>query len=334
MGASVIRGKAAFAFVADNGDIFYLLTSEGWGKKDGERYASWCAQSFGRLPTALKYVFRGAASCEGGDLQGPSGRIRPKSYLKGWRTELANPALLEIDEVSAAFGTYFETKWRDPINEIMGRHGLDPVDKEVRLNIKSHGHVLEEILQLEHDDYPWRVSPWVFFQKGARRGDEQSFAEVAGYQPARTKAALPEVILWKLQDRPEHEFFRVKDAHMDCMGWAYSTVGSLIANEALQSELTNPGSGEDAINQINELVASAIEFDDSTVFVISRPDDKWKASYFTQIAKATGQPESAEVIEVTARQVVEGDVASRLRYVPVTIKAGESSPHQTSDQAA
>lgn len=334
MGASVIRGKAAFAFVADNGDIFYLLTSEGWSKKDGERHASWCAQAFGRLPAVLGYVFRGAAACEGGDLQGPSGRIRPKSHLKAWRSELATPGLLEVDEVSASFGTFFETKWRDPINLIMARHGLPAVDKEVRLNIKSHGHVLEEILQLENDDYPWKVSPWVFFQKGARRGDEPSLAEVAGYQPEKTKATMPDIIIRTVPDHPEPEHYRLIDGGWKSTGWAYSTIGSLIAEEALQSEIQNPGSGEDAMTQVADLVANAPEFEDALVFSVQRPEASWKVSYFKQIAKAIGASEEAETFDVTMQQIKAFNLGHPLKKLTMTIKEGDTSPQLTTAMVA
>lgn len=92
MGSAVSTGKLIGAFRRNDGQPCYVMFEQTYEKNCHPHTPSWSARAIGGVETMLQAFFASAASCEGGMLQGPGGRIiTPESYLAGWLKEMANP---------------------------------------------------------------------------------------------------------------------------------------------------------------------------------------------------------------------------------------------------
>ena len=86
------------------------------------------------------------------------------------------------------------------------------------------------------------------------------------------------------------------------LGWAYSTIGTLIVKLATPSELALPGSASLMMDVITERVGQAEAFADDTVVQVPCPaDGDWRKGYFKTLYKEHG----VEVLESLATTVGE-----------------------------
>lgn len=334
MSVTLMFGKAVFGMVADNGDLYYLLAVKSKGKKD-EGNATWGPVAFGGLEAVMARVMEMSASCEGGDLQGPSGRVSPTTFLKQWREAFENVYKFDVEEVSARFGWSFEEKWREGINAIMRLNNLPEVTEEVTVNLKKHPQVLEAILQLKDDGpYPWSVGAYNFLSM-PQFVEDKVFREILSVNVFKTKAVIPSLTLRKMTSYPEHEIFLIdEDGICKNLGWEYSTIGSLIKEHAYAAEVASPGSAEDAIAQIRAIVKAAPEFNNADMLRVKLPEDSGRHTRgeFDKIAAAAGMSSDSGSIEICIKDLCDKNLERSLRYMDTTF-IGEIQSSQQFDLA-
>ena len=99
MGATITTGKRAAAFRTNAGDVRYVLYEQTYCKNTYPHTPRWECGAIGSVEQVLRYVFRGAADCEGGMLRSQSGPLTPEGYIAGWLVELAAPRRIVDREI-------------------------------------------------------------------------------------------------------------------------------------------------------------------------------------------------------------------------------------------
>lgn len=99
MSANHSHGKRIAAMMAADGIIYYVGIEKIASSTDPKK-ANWRAVFSGTYEAVVKAIFRKASLCVTGMQKGASSsHILPENYIAGWMRELANPLVINADEV-------------------------------------------------------------------------------------------------------------------------------------------------------------------------------------------------------------------------------------------
>lgn len=318
MGVTVIGGMKVRAMVAADGEVFYLTAVQSWSKKDSDRSTTWVNATFGNLAHVLAWVIQLSADCEGGGIQTSGGTIKPEGMFRKWLQALRQPGRIEEGVVTAKYGRGWdciEEKWRGRIDEILARHGLPAATEQITLSLQTHPRVVQEILQLTDDEWPWRIGASSFFRSSSHVDElPEGWFDAVGYAPQKPSACpgLVDFQLRKVESRPEADHWWLENGVWRPLGWAYSTIGTLIVKLATPSELAIPGSGLLMMGAIAEQVAKAETFAGGTIVQVPRPaDGDWRKGYFKTLCKELGQGD-CESLSTTVGEIQRLDLGHAL----------------------
>lgn len=292
MGATVTCGKQVAAFTTPRGQIGYVLFEQTYEKNCYPHDPRWSCVGMGYIDEVLDRIFKMASSCEGGILQNRSGHITPEGYIAGWLTELASPKAMQDVRGTLAFGTNFSAtipeSQRDTVLEVLEQDGYP----EVRQALLADGfevslHAYFDVLRSIYGKRA--IGAWRFIADVARNGTE---CPELGYCPDKKPAPQGRVPRMLLLDR-DNLLVEQPDGTFRSEGWAYSVVGSFVANYAA-TERAYPGSYRSAIKYYRTVAAKALPAPDSAVIEFSiafiDPGETYARESLAQFAKELGQP--------------------------------------------
>ena len=316
MGSTYAVQQRAAAMVAANGAIYYTLFEETYESNVFPQTPRWSANYFGTADACMIKAVLWSSAAEGGCLKGRSGNITPSGYLKKWRDALANPVTLDKTKVSAQIKEGFRTiepAHKDCITSILARHGIimDAEDK-FEIDLVEQPEVLQEILDATN------LGGWRFFESYNFTNQE---APWASYAPAKQKAkSLTDVHVFFAipETNQEAEYWLVyPNGEVKHVGWEYSAIQGLITELATRSEKEVPGSAENALKQVRQIVTSEkLQFPVDSPITIYRDKAKssWHISSFDDLAVQLGQPGTTQ-ISTTLKEVLLAGAFFKLKYL-------------------
>lgn len=261
MGATVSTKKLVAAFRNPAGEPRYVLFEQTYSKNVYPRTPHWDAIAIGGLESVLRLIFRAAAACEGGMLQGASGRpIEPESYIAGWLKELANPVCMEdrtIElQVSDRYGAPIPASQFPNIKDsllALGEHSTVAALEAgecVSVSLYQHAELLCRIYG-GRSIGAWRAIPSCELRLHSQRHPE------LGYSPKKAKpTTTPVPSFLKVGKDDSNLLMKEPDGTWTCKGWAYSIVAECV--EGLwQDELREPGCYRGRVKAVRDSVNAA-----------------------------------------------------------------------------
>lgn len=300
MGATVTCGKFAAAFEVD-GKKTYVLFEKTYEKNCHPHSPHWGPVTMGCYESVMKWVFAGAAGCEGGMTQSTHGNILSENYIAGWVRELNAPAAMPDFEVNL-YVAKSESEWRAPI-EVDSKDAWSrnlqktPVLDRLRAagfadmadvldaggSINRQLYEMSEILAVV---YPrggiWRCIPErVMPDLQSERHPE------LGPVPRKGPLTCADWKVWRLS---ENDYLVILDDGSRPIAWAYSIVGQFITSAAYRSEMSCTGSAKPLISAFRAQVDTALMLPGSTRVTIRRSAeaDKYEAKPVDNVAQALG----------------------------------------------
>lgn len=240
MGATVTMGKLAAAFKGNSGKIFYAIFEKTYEKNCYPHTPEWSCHGFGDLDAILKNVFLGASSCESGMLQSTRGAIKPENYIAAWLSELESPVILEDRVIELKLGvSLYSTvpiEQKEWAMSVLIEHGFseraDALGSGASTSFSLYGEA--DVLAALFDGF--HLGAWRFLNMPRSEHRQPEF----GYRPTKAKpeSFTPPQFLYSGDDE---YFVRQENGGWKVEGWAYSIVGSFIAN-FWKKEKDHPGS--------------------------------------------------------------------------------------------
>lgn len=253
----------------------------------------------GSYAEVMKFVFSGAASCEGGMLQTTRGQIFAETYLEGWKRAFSNPSVMPDRairlQVSDAWqGTLPRGDWPQAKAklEALGREDLvAQLDdgKQVELSLHSDAEALLAIYGITGPFSPWRI-----LQKGDASSEiDKSLVP----SPVIGKVTMPSYRLYMLNARENDLLQSVDGGPWRIVGWAYSAIGDFVRHVAYPAELACTGSAKSMIAAYRKMTqGTPMAPMDTTLTVTVAPEGvaNWKVDGAKRLAVALGQAEEGE----------------------------------------
>lgn len=352
MGATHTCKQTAYTVCADDGQLFFLLSESTFESNVYPRKAHACVTFAGTAEACMGRAIRYASDCEGGMLKGPSACITPENYINKWRIALRTAKRIDANLVMVNFK--FSTSWmgiavskRGDVESLLKGVGVDlvatatPSADGYRVSLSSVISVLPQMMAL--GILMWQIIEDYQLQAAC--------CEVQlGYTVRKTKAtpSVDGIVVARYPQTAEtmshdRDYFLQRAGRADwSLGWAYSTVASLIINEVTQAEIQCPGSAEHATGYLRELVKAAPLLDGKTRMRMTRPAESdpryWKRQDFDAIASAlkkTGTCIELKLVEVMhdrdLLQKLKGMGPEHLEFIEVLTSDG-SCVHATGEE--
>lgn len=271
MGSTVSTGKLAAAFKATSGKVMYVLFEETYESNCYPRTPRWSSYMIGELPSAMRHIFRAAASCEGGMLKGAGGRdITPEGYIAGWMKELENP----VEIADRKFDLYAVNNYMAPIpteNLAWARAAMVAVGREAdAVKLESGEHLIVSL----YDDAELLGAIYDGIRFGASRIMKSATSALLaprnpslGYCPGKSKVVSMNTPRF-MRVRDGHFHHATQDANGDWRGDAsHSFMNSYITN-LWKEELAEPLTYRGKIKAYRDAIKNAPVMPSSTKLVI------------------------------------------------------------------
>lgn len=261
MGATVSTKKLVAAFRNPAGEPRYVLFEQTYSKNVYPRTPHWDAIAIGGLESVLRLIFRAASACEGGMLQGASGRpIEPESYIAAWLKELQSPVCMEDRTIELQVSN----RYRAPIPAsqfaglkdsllALGENSIVAALEAgecVTVSLYQHAELLCGIYG-GRSVGAWRVIPSCDLRLLSQRYPE------LGYSPKKVKPTpTPVPSFLKVGKDDSNLLMKEPDGTWTCKGWAYSIVAEFV--EGLwRDELREPGCYRGRVRAVRDSVNAA-----------------------------------------------------------------------------
>lgn len=319
MSSTYVIAKRAAACVDESGILYYLLSEESYESNVYPRTPKWTTRFFGRYEDCIARIIDGSSSIEGGSLKGEA--RSSTAYIKQWRDRLANPVRLELENLVVHFsgGIYgLPQDALEPVSRLAAKHGQPaPEGGALKVDMERNG-ALAFLAEL-FDGTIEGMFTWRFFRKA-----DFGTVPVPGLGTPVPKAVAAnldgfEVFKIKSITSSDHDHFINAKGAVRSTGWAYSTMGSFICNEAAAAERAMPGSAEPMIHAFRKLVAEAKDLPALTRITITMPQghddsDEYQARKLREFCSAMALP-IAPTVEFTYQDMVKADIVGDLRYL-------------------
>lgn len=256
MGATITTGKAAAAFRALDGNVYYALFEETYEKNCHPHNPSWSCVLMGTIEQALRWIFLAASSCEGGMLQGRGGNITSVGYIDGWLKEMANPTELSDRIIHLAVGSNFNAPIPKEKAECALKMLADQGFKQEAENLSAGQTISVSLYEkplLVSALYGGTLGAWRILAALTRM--EGRCNPDLGYKPASCKPLAVAVPGFYRVDS-ENRLVQQPDGMWRCEGWEYSIVASYVA-KLWEVQLREPGSYRKRTNAFREAIANA-----------------------------------------------------------------------------
>lgn len=285
MGATVTTGKTAAAFVKKDGTVVYVLFEKTYEKNCHPHTPRWSCWGVGEFKDILDRIFRGAAACEGGMLQGTHGHIRPESYITSWMTALKNPVALNNEDIHLKVGDSFYSSIPaadlEKVEEILAAIGLNAASEalrkgeSIRLSLMDDADAVLALYGIHGVIPPWKVFEHIAVGYIERPDMAPAFKE--GILP------IPSVEVLKIDD--ENRLVRIDNGPWECWGWEYSAIGKYVTDVACKLEKEAYGMHKRAIKTFRNACASATNVPDDAVVSVQIEKDCPGHDYYARQAR-------------------------------------------------
>lgn len=302
MGATITTGKRAAAFRTNAGDVRYVLYEQTYCKNTYPHTPRWECGAIGSVEQVLRYVFRGAADCEGGMLRSQSGPLTPEGYIAGWLVELAAPRRIvdrEIPlEVSERFHAPIPAEAVDGALvrlRLKGHHELArKLSEGGRATVSLYGDI--EALACIYDSAaigPWRVLAWF-------EGDGPLDLRL-GYTPARQRAPA---VLPEMRRADDLVLLRDSAGNWTCAGKGFWAVKHFI-REYVATEVAFPGSFRASIKQFRAASETAPACPQNTrlLFDPTRCQADWQRRQIAELPERFPTHATSSGVEIWWREL-------------------------------
>src|SRR5574337_1933008 len=287
--ATIVCAVKAASLVS-HGQVFYAMFEQTYEANCRPHTPHWSARFFGTAEECMQRVVRVSSDTEGGCLKWAGrGDITPSAYIKRWRKAFA--AAVEMPRLTARLkfgdGIYKHPEDERPaVLAVLARHGLvfDSSARAISFPVPDHPAAVAELV-MDYGVYLWRLID------ATAASWHQPGAPYAPTPPTSAPDALPVRVFSITADQHEPEHWVVScDANageaVAKTGWAYSTVQHLISRFAVAAEAASPGSAEQVIRQIRQVVGNRTEMARSQPVFVSLQDAKvdWERRAFGHFA--------------------------------------------------
>lgn len=296
MGATVTCGKLVSGFKRSDGSVVYAIFELLYEKNVYPHNPRWSAVALGSYQDVMKFVFSGAASCEGGMLQTTRGTTSPEAYLEGWKRAFNQPVTLPDRTIRLKLSD----AWNAPLLrkdwlpakaalESLGR--IDVVTeldegREVALSLHSDAEALVALFGINSPFGPWRI---------LQHGDTLTTVDKDLVpKPAIGKVRMPVYRFYKLCAREQDLLQSVDGGPWQVVGWEYSAVGDFLRHVAYPAEVVCTGSAKSMIAAYRKMIQSTpVAPMNTTVTVTVEPEGvhSWKIDGAKRLAVALGHAE-------------------------------------------
>ncbi|MBM5458708.1 hypothetical protein H8F21_14160 [Pseudomonas sp. P66] len=272
MSATVSTGKLVGAFRGPNGQLCYVMFERTYEKNCYPHTPRWSALMIGDLASTMKAIFRSAAACEGGSLQGAGGRsITPENYIRGWLRELESPVQMADREIELQIKDTFQApitqgdfvRVKDALLKLGNQDMVESLEAGESVTVSLHRdcEILSEIYDGRHTG-AWRVIPsYDAPVNGLRNLD-------LGYIPKKAKASqVPVPRFMKVHEKDDNVLIQGSDGSWTCAGWAYSILSEYVVG-LWQDELSEPGCYRSRLKALRNAVQTATCIDRKSVTVV------------------------------------------------------------------
>jgi hypothetical protein len=296
MGATVTCGKLVSGFKRFNGTIVYCLYEQMFEKNVYPHTPRWSAVAMGSYADVMKFVFSGAACCEGGMLQTTRGQTAPETYLEGWKRAFNQPVdlpdcTIRLKISDAWSGALVRSEWPQ-VKDILHKLGRDDLateldeGREVELSLHSDAEALAAIYGINSPLGPWRI---------LQRGDTSSNVNKDLVpEPVIGKVKMPSYRLYMLSAKENELLQSVDGGPWQVVGWAYSAVADFVRHVAYPAEMACTGSAKAMIAAYRKMTqGTPMAPKDTLLTVTISPEgvEKWKIDAARRLAVALGRAE-------------------------------------------
>lgn len=285
MGTTIFTRQAVEYVDTPNGRGF-VLHEETFEKNCHPHTPTWGCVGIGRREDVLRIIFRNASSCEGGMFRPRSGGITPEGYVDRWKKAFANATRIEPHTISVKkpMSSFGSPDLSIPVGDATGC----PLTAE-QIIAWNAGQECRLDLSQDFDSLGWlantsRLSAWRIISGSPGRNLQLdnwgSGVMSSGMDLAR------EVFFSRLEGKPMHvevpRYIRLfegdenlyevmADGSLQHRGWAYSIVGSFVA-QYHANEIVDPGWYKNRFRALREATEKAGAMNRNAVLVPFIPD--------------------------------------------------------------
>ena len=269
MGTIVSTAKLASAFKANNGQTYYVLFEETYGKRDYPHQPTWNCMHIGGLESTLKRIFKAASICVGGLLVVRGGRSLPHQYIADWLKELSNPVM--IPDMPVALKISDEIHASVPAEKTAAVLSTlrDNGYEEIAQTLASGGvhatslYQYPQLLETIYGQPVIGIGAWRII-KGTPLFNARCPA--LGYNPEAVSSPMPPLpAILKLDEY--NRLVQGTDGQWRLAGWDYMVIGDYVKS-LWEEELKAPGTYTARIKAYSQHVHSAPQIPSGTLAVI------------------------------------------------------------------
>lgn len=312
MSSTITTGKSAAAFQTKEGKIVYVLSEKMHESNVFPQTPRWSCCAVGEYADVMRWVFSGAACCEGGGLQGSGRRhIKPENYIAAWRRELAEPVLLPDKTIRLTVGTgIYDPVPKENLEDVskaLAAIGRDDVIQQLQtgvaeISLYNDAEVLLALYRLGGIiGCPWKVLKHSEYL--TLRNPE------LGIQPALNPVTRPTFKVAKIN---EYDLLvQMNDGTWENWHWPYSAVGRFIRDFALPIEMQRTGAAKDLIGAFRDACETAKPLSPDTALTFTQGSEdaegisKWNIEAFDKLAQELGIAEGQAEFECTLATIQE-----------------------------
>lgn len=273
MGATILTGKHAAAFMRADGTVIYALFERTYEANCFPHEPRWHCQAIGTYEDAVHAITRAMNSCESQGLQAPNAMILPEKLLASWYKHLAKATTLPdivIVVGGAGRSELSEAQRRCAVAVLLDMERADLAEKLIEgslaVNLYADIEVVLRLFGVSGALRPWQALGYDDINSLPAPGLPLRFVP--------SKGALNSVA------DPKHDVLRIGQHHVlvreqgdkwKCWGYQYSAVQRFMAVHCRPLELAKPLSSVRAIEHFRELCRSAEPTAGDTVVEIQKP---------------------------------------------------------------
>ncbi|MDF0506878.1 hypothetical protein POK33_39695 [Burkholderia cenocepacia] len=319
MGATIITGKCAGAFVSNEGKLLYVLFAQSYEKNVYPHTPKWSAFAFGTREEVLKRAFVGAADCCGGMLQSRAGEIKPENYIEAWKQELNRPMRMRNVVVDLKFGDSWRARLpvsaKDRVFAALDRVGLASRIEHIEAGTLHASLYEDTTLLLSIYGVDGVVMPWCAFDHGDV-GSVRQEVPVTRNAPV-SATSLPTVRCYAVDKNIR--LVAGEDGDWHDGEWSYSVLSGFVRGIVLDGELRHPGYAKAAIPHVRTALDAAPPLPLDTKITVWRTACKhdYQRSAVDELARSLGlASEGAPAPDAFsfAFSDIQGEDADRIRY--------------------
>ncbi|MCE2722078.1 MAG: hypothetical protein LW865_02150 [Betaproteobacteria bacterium] len=270
MGATVLTGKRAEAFIANDGTCLYLLHEATYEKNCYPHTPHWGAMAFGTYDEVFSRIMFSASAAEGGMFQNTHGHMRPENYIADWRRHLAKPyqplhGKACFDGRSLEYRRDRNTKTLTGFFEDLEQAGLsawrerlENCDKEsVYIEINEDHALLRFLVK--------RCPTWSLFSSG-QKWLTDPMPNPPPLPTAKGIAVLPNISAYRCGR--ENCVVSIDGKTFTLWGWDYSAVAKYCGDYIATAELIQPGISKTAIPAFRNMLKAAPTLPDEAIVTV------------------------------------------------------------------